>query len=178
MITSTSTLAIDGGSPVRTQPWPEWPRFDEREERALLEVLHSRRWGTLSGDKVTTFEQRFAQFQGARYGVCVPNGALALQMALQALGIGPGDEVITSPYTFIATASAALAQGARPVARLAEPAPVAGGGRVGGGGGGERRDRVLRERPAEQHPPALVVGEPGRQRLHGLEPRRMRAARH
>lgn len=120
MITTTQ-LAIDGGTPLRTAPWPVWPRFDEREERALLEVLHSRRWGSLAGDKVTTFEQRFAEFQGARYGVCVPNGTLALQMALHALGIGPGDEVITSPYTFIATASAALALGARPVFVDIEP---------------------------------------------------------
>src|SRR3954470_1978447 len=100
MITTSTQLAIDGGTPLRTEPWPEWPRFDEREERALLEVLHSRRWGALAGAKVTEFEQRFAAFQSASYGVCVPNGTLALQMALHALGIGYGDEVITSPYTF------------------------------------------------------------------------------
>jgi dTDP-4-amino-4,6-dideoxygalactose transaminase len=91
-----------------------WPIYDEREERNLLEVLRSRQWG-IGGAKVVQFEERFAAFQGARFGVCVPNGTLALQMALNALDIGPGDEVITTPYTFIATASAAIQQGATPV---------------------------------------------------------------
>jgi dTDP-4-amino-4,6-dideoxygalactose transaminase len=107
-------LAIDGGTPTRTAPFPAWPIYDEREERNLLEVLHSGRWG-IGGTKVAQFEQRFAEFQDARFGVCVPNGTLALQMALNALGIGHGDEVITTPYTFIATASAAIQQGAMPV---------------------------------------------------------------
>ena len=107
-------LAIDGGTPTRTTPFPAWPIYDEREERNLLEVLRSGQWG-IGGAKVAQFEQRFAEFQGARFGVCVPNGTLALQMALNALGIGPGDEVITTPYTFIATASAAIQQGAVPV---------------------------------------------------------------
>ncbi|MFN8500108.1 MAG: DegT/DnrJ/EryC1/StrS family aminotransferase [Anaerolineae bacterium] len=114
-------LAIDGGAPVRTHPFPTWPIWDEREERELLDVLHSGRWGMFAGSKVKTFEERFAAFQGARFGVCVPNGTLALELALRALGIGPGDEVITSPYTFIATASAALTVGARPVFVDIEP---------------------------------------------------------
>lgn len=109
------TLAIDGGIPVRTVPFPTWPVFDEREERLLLEVLHSGHWSELTGDKVTTFIDRFAEFQGARYGVCLPNGTLALELAMQTLEIGPGDEVITTPYTFIATASSILNIGARPV---------------------------------------------------------------
>ena len=107
-------LAIEGGAAVRTAPFPTWPVYDEREERNLLEVLHSGRWG-IGGEKVAQFEQQFAAFQAARFGICVPNGTLALQLALQALGIGPGDEVITTPYTFIATASAAIQQGAVPV---------------------------------------------------------------
>lgn len=111
----TDRLAIDGGAPTRTLPFPAWPVFDEREEDALLEVLHSGKWGALTGDKVTTFEKRFADLQGARFAVCVPNGTLALELALRALGVGPGDEVITTPYTFIATASAALGVGAKPV---------------------------------------------------------------
>jgi len=111
----SSRLAIDGGEPVRTEPYPSWPVFDEREERQLLEVLHSGKWGELTGDKVTTFAARFAEYQGAKYGVCVPNGTMAIQLGLKALGVGPGDEVITTPYTFIATASAALLLGAKPV---------------------------------------------------------------
>ncbi len=107
-------LAIDGGTPIRTTPFPAWPVYDEREERNLLEVLRSGQWG-IGGARVAQFEQRFAEFQDARFGICVPNGTLALQMSFSALGIGHGDEVITSPYTFIATASAAIQQGAAPV---------------------------------------------------------------
>ena len=106
------TLAIDGGTPVRSRPFPAWPVFGQREEELLLEVLHSGNWGMLTGDKVMTFEQRFAAFQGAKYALCVPNGTLALELALMALGIGPGDEVIVPAYTFIATASAVLKVGA------------------------------------------------------------------
>ncbi len=110
----STQLAIDGGTPIRTAPFPAWPIYDEREERNLLEVLRSGQWG-IGGSKVAQFEQRFAEYQGAAFGVCVPNGTLALQMALNTLGIGPGDEVITTPYTFIATASAVIQQGAVPV---------------------------------------------------------------
>ncbi len=110
-----SNLAIDGGTPVRTKPMHPWPVFDQREEKLLLEVLHSGNWGMLSGDKVNTFEQRFAQFQGAKHALCVPNGTLALELALMALGVGNGDEVVVPAYTFIATASAVLRVGAKPV---------------------------------------------------------------
>lgn len=108
-------LAIDGGRPVRTTPFHPWPVFDEREERALLEVLHSGKWGVHVGTRVSEFERRFASFQGTRHAVAVPNGTQALELGLRALGVGPGDEVITSPYTFIATANAAITVGARPV---------------------------------------------------------------
>lgn len=108
-------LAIAGGEPVRTEPFPAWPVWDESEERLLLEVLHSGKWGVISGDKVETFAKRFAEYQGAKYGICVPNGTMAIQLGLKALGVGRGDEVITTPYTFIATASAALLLGAKPV---------------------------------------------------------------
>lgn len=111
----TQRLAIDGGSPVRSKAFPAWPIFDEREERLVLEVLRSGHWGEITGDKVVTFAEQFAGFQGARFGVCVPNGTLALELALTALEIGPGDEVITTPYTFIATAGAVLTAGAKPV---------------------------------------------------------------
>lgn len=110
-----SFLAVDGGEPVRTAPFPSWPVHDEREERLLLEVLRSGKWGELSGDKVTTFAARFAAYQGAEYGICVPNGTMAIQLGLKALDVGPDDEVITTPYTFVATASAALLLGAKPV---------------------------------------------------------------
>jgi dTDP-4-amino-4,6-dideoxygalactose transaminase len=108
-------LAIDGGQPTRTLPFLPWPIWDEREERNLLEVLHSGHWGILSGGKVATFEKRFAEFQGAKYALCVTSGTSALEVVLRACGIGPGDEVITTPYSFVATPSSALLTGARPV---------------------------------------------------------------
>ena len=114
-------LALEGGPPVRTHPFPAWPVFDQREEQAILKVLHSGQWGIFGGDRVATFESKFAAFQNAKFGVCVPNGTLALEMALRALGVGPGDEVITTPYTFIATSSSILTVGAQPVYVDIEP---------------------------------------------------------
>ena len=110
-----SKLAIDGGAPVRTKLFPAWPQFDKREEQALLGVLHSRNWGVHVGTQVTAFEKKFAEFQHARFGIAVPNGTLGLEMALRAMGIQPGDEVITTPYTFIATSDVILLLGAKPV---------------------------------------------------------------
>jgi dTDP-4-amino-4,6-dideoxygalactose transaminase len=117
----TEKLAIDGGTPLHTRPWPTWPVWSKREEELLLEVLHSGKWGTLNGTKVIEFEQKFAEFQGAKYGVAVTGGTPALELPLRALAIGPGDEVITSPYTFVATASAAIKVGATPIFADVEP---------------------------------------------------------
>lgn len=114
-IAHPGTLAIDGGTPVRTVPFGGWPQWGGEEEQALLAALRSGHWGSLDGTYVTELEQRFAAFQGARFGVSCVNGTLALSVALKAVGIGPGDEVLVPPYTFIATASAALMVGAIPV---------------------------------------------------------------
>lgn len=114
-------LAIDGGTPVRTVPFPAWPVFDEREVQAVVEVTRSGKWGALDGNKVREFEREFAAYQQARHGICVVNGTAALEIALRALGIGPGDEVITTAYTFIATPNAALQVGAVPVFVDIEP---------------------------------------------------------
>ncbi len=108
-------LAVDGGEPVRRKAFPRWPVYDEREERQLMEVLHSGEWGALKGSKTAEFQARFAAYQGARFGICVPNGTLALEVALSAAGVGPGDEVVTTPYTFVATANSAISVGAVPV---------------------------------------------------------------
>ena len=111
----TDSLAIDGGSPARTTSSPAWPVFGEREEGLLLQVLRSGHWGELTGGMTREFARQFAAFQGAAYAVPVPNGTLALELALETLGVGHGDEVITSAYTFIATAGAILSIGAKPV---------------------------------------------------------------
>lgn len=109
-------LALNGGEPTRTEPFPDWPIWDEREEDALLETLRSGRWGALSDDsRVARFEEAFALAHHARYGRCVTSGTVALEVALRAVGVEFGDEVIVPPYTFIATASACLMVGAIPI---------------------------------------------------------------
>ena len=108
-----SELALKGGKPVRTKPFPEWPMYDECEERALLDVLRSRKWWY--GERVKEFEEKFASYQDARFGITTTSGTTALQIALIAAGVGAGDEVIVPPYTFVATATAVLAVNAIPV---------------------------------------------------------------
>ncbi len=119
-------LAIFGGTPVRNKPFPSWPVFDRAEERALLEVLQSGKWwryaypdsegqSGLMGSKVAEFQQTFARFQGARFGIACANGTAALEVSLKALGVGPGDEVIVPAYTFVATATAVLMVNAVPI---------------------------------------------------------------
>jgi dTDP-4-amino-4,6-dideoxygalactose transaminase len=110
-----STLALHGGTPVRTRPFGGWPVFGREEEEALLAALRSGTWGSIDGTFVKRLEVEFAEMQAAKHGVACVNGTMALSVALKALGIGPGDEVIVPPYTFIATASAALMIGAIPV---------------------------------------------------------------
>lgn len=123
MPTTTGALAINGGSPTlpADDQFPEWPTFDHAEETALLDVLRSRKWGSTSGDVVTTFEREFADYHRAVHGSCVSNGTLAIAAALRAAGVGIGDEVVAPPYTFIATAAAALFVGAVPVFADVDP---------------------------------------------------------
>lgn len=109
------TLAVNGGPPAMTGEIPTWPIHDHREHQQILDVLESGNWGELSGPKVGQFSTAFAAFQGVDYAVATPSGTLALEAALEALGVGPGDEVITSAWTFIATAGAMLTLGAQPV---------------------------------------------------------------
>lgn len=109
------SLAINGGKPVRREkPFPQWPVYGEEDKAALLSVLESRKWGTL-GPRAREFQEKFSAFLGADYGLCVSNGTVSLEIALRAMEIGPGDEVIVPPYTFVATASSVLSAGATPV---------------------------------------------------------------
>lgn len=108
-------LAINGGTPVRRRPFPKWPIYDRLEQSAIQEVLKSRRWGCLDGNKVSEFENKFAKYQGAKFGICTVNGTASLRVALQALNVGAVDEVIIPAYTFVATASAILDVNAIPV---------------------------------------------------------------
>ncbi|WP_427896121.1 DegT/DnrJ/EryC1/StrS family aminotransferase [Kribbella sp. GL6] len=115
------SLAVDGGSPVRTAEFPAWPVGDAGEEAALLRVVQSGKWGSTHGDEVAQFEREFAAAHQAGHATCVANGTLALVAAYQAAGVRPGDEVVVPPYTFIATASAALLMNAIPVFADVDP---------------------------------------------------------
>lgn len=107
-------LALKGGNPIRTKDFPKWPQYGENELNALDRVLKSGLWGTLNKE-VMDFSKRFSKYQGAKYGLCITNGTVTLEIILRALGIGYGDEVIIPPYTFNATASAIVFLGATPV---------------------------------------------------------------
>jgi dTDP-4-amino-4,6-dideoxygalactose transaminase len=111
-------LALHGGTPVRTAPFPEWPLWDNQEREALLGVLESGTWG-IAGDgdqnRIAEFERAFAEAHDAAHGQAVFNGSAALEVALRALDIDYGDEVIVPAYTFLATATACLMVGAVPV---------------------------------------------------------------
>jgi dTDP-4-amino-4,6-dideoxygalactose transaminase len=108
-------LACLGGEPVKKTPFAPWPIYDESERQALMEVLESRVWWRTPGTRTLQFEQEFAAYHQALFGIAVTNGTAALEVALAALGIGPGDEVIVPDFTFVATASAVLFTGALPV---------------------------------------------------------------
>jgi dTDP-4-amino-4,6-dideoxygalactose transaminase len=111
----TELLALHGGPPVRTLPFPPWPVFGAPEEARLLATLRSGNWGRLDGSQVEEFERRFAALHGCRHGIGVSNGTVSLRIALLAAGVSAGDEVIVPPYTFISTASAVVEANAIPV---------------------------------------------------------------
>jgi dTDP-4-amino-4,6-dideoxygalactose transaminase len=112
-----STLAILGGQPLRTRPFPAWPVFDARERAQLEDVLTSQSWGghPSPNRKASEFAGAFAEYQGARFAIATTSGTSALEAALKALGVGAGDEVIVPAITFAATPYAAIACMARPV---------------------------------------------------------------
>jgi dTDP-4-amino-4,6-dideoxygalactose transaminase len=110
-----STLAINGGTPVRSTAYPTWPHHDDAERRQLAEVLESGRWWSSQGTKVHEFEHRWGEFHGTDRSVAVTNGSHAIDLALLALDIGIGDEVIVPSWTFVATAASVLMVNATPV---------------------------------------------------------------
>ena len=112
---SAGKLAIHGGRPVRTKPWPSWPIWDESAEESVLSILRSGNWFRGRGRTVSEFEAKYAQLLGAKRCVCTVNGTNALLTALHVLDIGVGDEVIVSPYTFIATYNVVIGSCALPV---------------------------------------------------------------
>ncbi len=119
-------LAVSGGSPVTTDPWPRWPVVDEATEIAVARAVRTGRWsltGAYNGDQPyeRRFAARFADLVGVPYCVSTDHGSSALTLALQALGIGAGDEVVVPVLTWVATASAVLAVNAVPVFADVDP---------------------------------------------------------
>ncbi len=120
-------LAIKGGKPVREKQYANWPIFGDEEMRAAEDVLKSGRWAhimsypMLFGDnledssKIEELSKMFAGYYGVEYALPVTNGTEALELALRNAGIGYGDEVVTTPTTWIAPALAAVMVGADPV---------------------------------------------------------------
>ncbi|SDR78522.1 DegT/DnrJ/EryC1/StrS family aminotransferase [Actinopolymorpha singaporensis] len=119
--TSGDALAVAGGTPVRTAAFPPWPVFAEDEIEAAVRVLRSGRVNYWTGVEGRAFEHEFAAAVGAPYAVALSNGTVALELALHAVGVGPGDEVVVPARTFVATASAVVAVGARPVVADIDP---------------------------------------------------------
>ncbi|MFI5259942.1 MAG: DegT/DnrJ/EryC1/StrS family aminotransferase [Candidatus Limnocylindrales bacterium] len=108
-------LAVLGGKPVRNRPFTSWPIIAENEERTWMDVLRKGRWCRLGGDYADRFEETWARTLGAKHCLAVANGTSALVTSLAALGVGPGDEVIVPPYTFVATVNAVLMHHALPI---------------------------------------------------------------
>ena len=120
-------LALNGGTPLRTAPFPKWPIVDQRDEEMVLEVVRSGNWWmysygadelaeTVQGtSKVEQAEQAFADMHHVKHVFATTSGSASLEIACRALGLGPGDEVITTPYTFFATTECILNAMALPV---------------------------------------------------------------
>ncbi len=112
-----SELAIFGGPKTRTEAYPAWPVWDQRDIDAVTEVIKSGRWGgyPFPGPKTAELAKKFSELQGGGYAVPMINGTVTMEVALRAAGIGWGDEVIVPAYSFQATASAPMCAGAIPI---------------------------------------------------------------
>jgi len=107
-------LAIEGGPKTVTNKLTPWPKFDENAIQAVEQVLRSGKVNYWTGPKGMEFEKKFAAWQGSRFAISASSGTSALHVALTALGIGPGDEVIVPSYTFIASSFSIVQAGAIP----------------------------------------------------------------
>lgn len=114
--TGASTgLALMGGEPVRSSKWLDWPVWNKEAEEPMMSLLRSGNWFRFDGNKCEEFEQAYAGLIGAKRVIATASGTTALITALHTLGVDAGDEVIISPYTFIATYNVVFNQKALPV---------------------------------------------------------------
>lgn len=96
-------------------PFPPWPSFSEEEANAVRDVILSNKVNYWTGQECREFEKEFTAWAGSEYAIALANGTVALDVALQALGVGPGDEVVVTPRTFLASVSSIVNAGAIPV---------------------------------------------------------------
>ncbi len=115
VIHDKEVLALDGGKPCTCKVFSPWPFFDDSQVDKVRSVLTSGKVNYWTGVEGRAFESEFARYIGVVHGVAVANGTVALELALVSMGIGPGDEVIVTPRTFIASASAVVMRGATPI---------------------------------------------------------------
>ncbi len=108
-------LAINGGPKVHEGSWPQWPVWDQSAEKNITDMLRTGKWWRGSGEYVADFEQRYAELLGAKRCLATASGTTALIVALKALGVDAGDEVLVSPYTFIASYNVIFMNKALPV---------------------------------------------------------------
>jgi len=109
--------AVLGGAKAHPGQWPKWPVFDQMEEKALLETLRTGEWFRYykGAQQAAGFEAAYAARAGAKYCIGTSSGTSSLYTALGALDIGPGDEVILTPYTFVATYNVIVLNYALPI---------------------------------------------------------------
>jgi dTDP-4-amino-4,6-dideoxygalactose transaminase len=121
---NSGKLAILGGDPVvKNKVWPKWPYVDDKVVDSVVKTTKSGAWCRIDAgnNTVRTFEQEYAKLMGAKFCVATGSGTQALSTCVEALGIGPGDEVITSPYTDMGTISSILTSRALPVLADLDP---------------------------------------------------------
>ena len=114
-------LTFNGGELIRKNPFSPWPHYEEDEVAAAMLVLRSGQVNYWTGQEGRNFEDEYAAFVGTKYAVTLMNGSVALEAALVALGMAPGNEVIVTSRTFIASASCVIMRGGRPVMADVDP---------------------------------------------------------
>lgn len=114
-INNVKSLAVNGGEKVRTASWPAWPVWDQAAEADVIAMLRSGKWWRGNGDYVAEFEKKYAELMGTKRCLATASGTTALLVAMHVLGVDAGDEVLVSPYTFIATYNVIFMNKALPV---------------------------------------------------------------
>jgi len=114
-------LAIEGGKPVCTSPMPTWPVLGNEEIDAVSEVLRSGKISYWTGSRGKDFEKQWSELTDCQYAVALANGTVALELALHALGIESGDEVVVTCRSFIASASCCTVRGITPIFADVDP---------------------------------------------------------